>query len=80
MAKRHKTDSRPTIAQIAEIAGVSVPTVSKVLNGRADVALQTRERIERIIEDYGFVRNRAARALRKGKTGLVDLILPHLDD
>ncbi len=80
MAKRHKTDGRPTIAQIAEIAGVSVPTVSKVLNDRADVALTTRERVERVIEEYGFVRNRAARALRKGKTGLVDLILPRLDD
>ncbi len=80
MAKRHKTDSRPTIAQIAQIAGVSVPTVSKVLNGRTDVALQTRERVEKVIEEYGFVRNRAARALRRGKTGLVDLILPRLDD
>ncbi|HVU67632.1 MAG TPA: LacI family DNA-binding transcriptional regulator [Ktedonobacteraceae bacterium] len=80
MAKRHKTDTRPTIAQIAEIAGVSVPTVSKVLNGRTDVALQTRERIERVIAEHGFVRNRAARALRKGKTGLVDLIVPRLDD
>ena len=80
MAKRHRTDERPTIAQIAQIAGVSVPTVSKVLNGRADVAPPTRERIERVIKEYGFVRNRAARALRKGKTGLVDLILPRLDD
>lgn len=80
MAKRHQMDGRPTIAQIAQIAGVSVPTVSRVLNGRADVAQPTRERIEHIIKEYGFVRNRAARALRKGKTGLVDLILPRLDD
>ena len=80
MAKRHSTDGRPTISQIAHIAGVSVPTVSKVLNGRADVATPTRERVEQVIEEYGFVRNRAARALRKGKTGLVDLILPRLDD
>src|SRR5713226_7775392 len=80
MAKRHRTDGRPTIAQIAQIAGVSVPTVSKVLNARKDVALPTRERVEKIIEEYGFVRNRAARALRKGTTGLVDLILPRLDD
>jgi len=80
VAKRHRTDGRPTIAQIAQIAGVSVPTVSKVLNDRTDVALPTRERVARVIEEYGFVRNRAARALRKGKTGLVDLILPRLDD
>ncbi len=80
MAKRHSTDGRPTIARIAQIAGVSVPTVSKVLNGRMDVSIPTRERVEQVIEEYGFVRNRAARALRKGKTGLVELILPRLGD
>ena len=80
MAKRHRTDTRPTIAQIAAAAGVSLPTVSKVLNGRMDVSPMTRERIEQIIEEYGFVRNRAARALRRGKTGLVDLVVPRLDD
>jgi DNA-binding LacI/PurR family transcriptional regulator len=80
MAKRHQIDGRPTIAQIAQIAGVSVPTVSKVLNRRVDVAQPTRERVEQVIEEYGFVRNRAARALRNGKTGLVDLILPRMDD
>jgi DNA-binding LacI/PurR family transcriptional regulator len=80
MAKRHKTDTRPTISQIATAAGVSIPTVSKVLNGRLDVSSATREHIEQIIEEYGFVRNRAARALRNGKTGLVDVVLPRLDD
>jgi DNA-binding LacI/PurR family transcriptional regulator len=80
MAKRHKIDTRPTIAQIATAAGVSIPTVSKVLNGRMDVSPATRERIEKVIEEYGFVRNRAARALGQGKTGLVDLAVPRLDD
>ncbi len=80
MAKRHRTDGRPTIAQIAQNAGVSVPTVSKVLNGRRDVSLPTRKRVEQVIEEYGFVHNPVSRALRKGKTGLIDLILPRLDD
>jgi DNA-binding LacI/PurR family transcriptional regulator len=80
MAKRHKTDERITIAQIAQIAGVSVPTVSKVLNGRADVALPTRSRVEQVIKEYGFVRRRAARPLYKEKSGRVDLLLPRLDD
>jgi LacI family transcriptional regulator len=80
MAKRHRLDGRPTIAQIARIAGVSVPTVSKVLNERADVAQPTRERVEQVIKEYGFVRNRAAHAVQERKSGLVDLILPHLDD
>ena len=39
----------PTIAQIAAEAGVSVPTVSKVLNGRPDVAADTRAHVEEII-------------------------------
>ena len=84
MAKRHSADERPTIAQIAQIAGVSMATVSKVVNGRADVAKPTRERVEHIIEEHGFVSSRAARAIPKAngkaKAGQVDLILPRLDD
>ena len=80
MAKRHSTDGRPTISQIAELAGVSVATVSKVVHGRADVAWPTRKRVEQVIEEYGFVQSRAIRAVRKEHTGLVDLILPRLDD
>ncbi|GII24631.1 LacI family DNA-binding transcriptional regulator [Planosporangium mesophilum] len=45
-----------TIARIAERAGVSVPTVSKVINGRSDVAAGTRERVEAIIREYGYQR------------------------
>jgi DNA-binding LacI/PurR family transcriptional regulator len=45
-----------TIAQIAERAGVSIPTVSKVINGRADVAAQTRARIEAAIREHGYRR------------------------
>lgn len=80
MAKRHRTDGRPTISQIAELADVSVATVSKVLNGRPDVARPTRARVERTIAEYGFTRSHAARAIKQGKTGLVEFILPRLDD
>lgn len=45
-----------TIAQIAAHAGVSVPTVSKVINGRADVAAATRERVEAAIRAHGYRR------------------------
>ena len=41
---------RVTIAAIAREAGVSVPTVSRVLNGRSDVAPQTRERVEELLQ------------------------------
>ncbi|HEY7419153.1 MAG TPA: LacI family DNA-binding transcriptional regulator, partial [Ktedonobacteraceae bacterium] len=69
---------RDTIAEIAARAGVSIPTVSRVLNHRPDVAPETRERIERLIEESGFVRSRVANALRKGSSGIVDLVVTDL--
>jgi len=49
--------SRPvTIAVIAESAGVSVPTVSKVINGRSGVSADTRARVEAAIGEYGYRR------------------------
>jgi DNA-binding LacI/PurR family transcriptional regulator len=52
--------ARPTIAEIAARAGVSAPTVSKVINGRADVSPETRLRVERIIRENGYERSRKA--------------------
>jgi DNA-binding LacI/PurR family transcriptional regulator len=49
-----------TIAHIAAQAGVSVPTVSKVLNGRSDVSPETRERVEAIIREHGYARSSGA--------------------
>jgi LacI family transcriptional regulator len=65
-----------TIAEIAEQAGVSVPTVSKVLNGRSDVAEATRLRVQRVMADRGYQRRKPG-ALRR--VGLVDMVLPTLD-
>ncbi|QAY64271.1 LacI family transcriptional regulator [Xylanimonas allomyrinae] len=66
----------PTIAQIAQELGVSVPTVSKVLNGRADVAEATRARIEAALERHQYRRRKAARPPEG--TGLVDLVFHRL--
>ncbi|MEY9840099.1 LacI family DNA-binding transcriptional regulator [Streptacidiphilus sp. EB103A] len=49
-----------TLAEIAREAGVSTPTVSKVLNGRADVAPATRERIEELLRRHGYRRRRSS--------------------
>jgi LacI family transcriptional regulator len=67
---------RVTIAEIAAFAGVSVPTVSKVLNGRADVAEGTRRRVQQIMIDRGYQR-RASGAQRP--VGLIDMVVPTLD-
>ncbi|MDT5040790.1 MAG: LacI family transcriptional regulator [Actinoplanes sp.] len=68
---------RVTISAIAHEAGVSVPTVSRVLNGRADVAPQTRALVEGLLKQHGY-RRRAARR-PGGRAGLVDLVFNDLD-
>lgn len=66
---------RPTVREIADAAGVSPMTVSRVLNKSPDVADATREAVELVIAQSGFVRSRAARALRGRRHGLIDLVL-----
>jgi LacI family transcriptional regulator len=68
---------RVTISAIAHAAGVSVPTVSRVLNGRADVAPQTRELVENLLKQHGY-RRRASRQ-PAGRAGLIDLVFNDLD-
>src|SRR6059058_1211403 len=67
---------RATIREVASAAGVSIATVSRVLNGRPDVAPQTREAVLRAVQEQGFSTNRNARALSGGRTGLVGVTLP----
>jgi LacI family transcriptional regulator len=65
-----------TISAIAEEAGVSAPTVSRVLNGRGDVAPATRERVENLIRAHGY-RRRGSRP--RERVGLLDLVFNDLD-
>jgi LacI family transcriptional regulator len=74
MSKRFR--DRATIHDIAEEAGVSVATVSRVLNQRDHVAPETRELVSQIVRDRGYVVNRSARNLQFGRTGLVGLLVP----
>src|SRR4030095_2436845 len=67
---------RVTIAAIAEAAGVSVPTVSRVLNGRTDVSPQTRELIERLLREHDY---RPRNSRHSGRARLVDLVFNDLD-
>ncbi|GAB3986784.1 LacI family DNA-binding transcriptional regulator [Plantactinospora veratri] len=45
-----------TVAKIARMAGVSAPTVSRVINGQTGVALETRKRVEAILREHGYRR------------------------
>jgi LacI family transcriptional regulator len=63
------------IREVARQAGVSVATVSRVLNDKPDVSPDTRARILRVLEEVGFQLNRTAVSLSTGRTGLIALVL-----
>ena len=67
---------RVTIAWVAAQAGVSVATVSKVLNGRDEVAPATRERVQLLLDEAAYERRRRAAPKR---AGLVDVVIATLD-
>jgi LacI family transcriptional regulator len=67
---------RTTLAVIAAEAGVSLPTVSKVVNGRPDVAPATRTKVERLLDEHNYSRGGTR---RRRRSGLIDLVFNGLD-
>ena len=62
-----------TIRDVARIAGVSPATVSRVMNGTANVDDEKKNRVMEAIKETGFQPNKLARALFKNSSGLLDL-------
>jgi DNA-binding LacI/PurR family transcriptional regulator len=67
-----------TLRDVAVLAGVSVKTVSNVVNGYAFVKDENRRRVEQAILATGYRPNLGARNLRRGRTGFVALMVPEL--
>src|SRR5688572_26616174 len=67
-----------TIQDVAKTAGVSVSTVSRVLNGKVDVAEETQEHILKIIKKLGYTSNLAARSMRSRRKNLLGLVVPDI--
>lgn len=70
--------ARVSMAQVAARAGVSGQTVSRVVNGSPRVDPETRTRVEQAMADLGYRPNRAARALRTGRTQTIGLLVSTL--
>jgi len=69
---------RSTLHDVARLAGVSIKTVSNVINDYPHVRPDTRERVNRAIAELGYRPNLSARGLRSGRTGVIGLAVPSL--
>src|SRR5215207_5088335 len=72
--------SRPTIDDVAARAGVSIGTVSRVLNGLDRVRPATRQRILQAIEDLQYQPSNLARGLALHRTNTIGLVIPSITD
>jgi LacI family transcriptional regulator len=62
--------TRVTIRQVAELAGVSIATVSRVVNGHVDVSAQTREAVQRVMREHGYHAGPRGSASATGRVGV----------
>ena len=69
-----------SIREVARIAGVSPSTVSRVMNGTANVEENKREKVLRAIEETGFKPNELARALYKKSSRIIGIIVPNIEN
>ena len=82
MSEMERTDARPrpaTLRDVALLAGVSIPTASKALNGRANVHPETRRRVIDAAERISFTPNSLAQAILAKQTGTVGLLTNDLE-
>ena len=70
-------EKRPTVADVAALAKVSLGTVSNVLNGSTPVSKDRRERVLKAIEELGYTQNMLAQGLRSNRSPIVGMCIPH---
>jgi LacI family transcriptional regulator len=66
---------RVTITDVARIAGVSVSTVSKVINRRDGIAMSTAEHVLRVVNDLGYESSLVASSLRRQRTNVIGVLV-----
>ncbi|WP_369370157.1 LacI family DNA-binding transcriptional regulator [Promicromonospora sp. Populi] len=78
-ATPERATGRATITDVARAAGVSVATVSKVVNGRYGVAAATAERVLGIVADLGYESSLVARSLRRRQTNVIGVLVAEFE-
>jgi LacI family transcriptional regulator len=69
-----------TIHDVAQAAGVSVTTVSRVLNDKDDVAPETYERVWRVMQELNYTASLAAKSMRSRATNVIGLVMPDVTE
>ncbi|MFF8955859.1 LacI family DNA-binding transcriptional regulator [Streptomyces sp. NPDC014894] len=75
-----RSTGRPTLEEVAALAGVGRGTVSRVINGSPRVRDATRAAVQAAVAELGYVPNRAARALAANRTDAIALVVPEPED
>jgi LacI family transcriptional regulator len=69
---------KPTLRTIAEMAGLATTTISRALNNAPELSHETRERVQKLAAEVGYVPDRTALRLKTGRTNVIGLVLnPH---
>lgn len=76
-----KKAKKPTLKDVAEAAGVSPMTASRVVGGGAGVSPEMAKKVQRAVKQLGYSRNEAARLMRPGqRSGLLGVIITNIDN
>ena len=70
-----KPSGKPTLKTIAQMTGLAVTTISRALNNAPELAQDTRDRVQRIAAEIGYLPDRAALRLKTGRTNVIALVL-----
>src|SRR5690349_24738946 len=79
MLRAMQTGARVTIRDVAERAGVSVATVSKVINDRYGVAAGTSAKVRAVIADLGYEASIVAQSLRNHRTNVIGILVADIE-
>ena len=71
--------TRVTIGDVADRAGVSIATVSRVVNGRYGVSSTTQSRVQAVIADLGYESSLIARSLRSQRTNVIGILVADIE-
>ncbi len=77
---KRRENRKPTVNEVAKLAGVGLMTVSRVMNNSPAVRPSTRKRVLSAIAELGYQRNEAARMLQGARAMMIGLIVPDLAD